>query len=139
MTLRNDKLAERFVRGADTGQASRMRIETINDVRYVEGYGWALYAAASPGGYYLFGDGHKTDNTNVGWAGYSSTTTNHIQILKRALVNKGVNFAVVDKRVESDELLSTAPEAVAGLLNELKQEHEVEPNDYTGYHYKKTG
>lgn len=137
MTTTNENLAERFVRGDGSGEASRMEICVIGDTRYILGYGWAVYAAATPGAYYLFGDGYKTDDTNVGWSGYSSTTTKHIQIIKAALETFAGDFAVVDKRVEASDLHKRSPEEIPAYLNNLKVAEEVEPLDYTGYRYRR--
>jgi len=137
MTLRNDELAERFVRGAESGSASRMEIKTLNDTRYVLGYGWAVYAAVTPGNYYLFGDGYKSDRSNVGWAGYSGTTTKHIQVLKRALEDAAGRYSVLDYRLEESEITDMAPEAVPVHLNGIHRAHGQEPLEYTGYLYRR--
>jgi hypothetical protein len=137
MTLTNDTLAERFVRGHASGSSSRMSLARVDDVTVVVGYGWAVYAAKSPGRYYLFGDGYASDSTAVGWSGYSSTTTKHIQTIKAALEEFAGDYSVVDHRLEMSELVSSPPEAAAAYLDELKREHGTEPLEYTGYHYMK--
>lgn len=136
MTLSNADLAKRFVTGG-TGSANRMEIREVDGVRVVVGYGWAVYAATSPGvGYVLFGDGYATDNSNVGWAGYSSTTTKHLQTLKGALEEHARDFTVVDVELTTRSKGFGRPEIDDVSLTELMSEHAVEPREATGYYYR---
>lgn len=144
MTLSNGGLAQRFVTAdsprGDRGEASRMRIDTIDGTRVVIGYGWAIYAAWVEGWdeFLLFGDGYASDDTDVGWAGYSGPTTGHIQKIKGALEFHDVDFTVVDAR-PSTRTRGGEGHVVrdADGLYELASENAVDPQEYTGYFYRK--
>jgi len=131
MTLSNHDLIERFLAGCSDGRAARMEIETINGVRCIVGYGWAVYAADMGDTIALFGDGYRTEGDNVGWAGYSGTTTGHLQEIKGAMVETDRKFAVADYAFEVSELRDGTPP------DQIVREQEVEPRDYTGHLYRK--
>lgn len=143
MTLSNDELARRFVAGDATGKACNMEIAKLGEYRAVIGYSWAVYACELPDDHpadvALFGDGYATDSTAVGWAGYSGTTTGHLQILKAALEDAGVPFAVVDSRVKRGWSGTGADKRFRDIdaLGEYVDGDTVEKQGYTGYLYRK--
>lgn len=131
MTLPKDELIARFLDGGTAGTASNMEIRTINGYRCIVGYGWAVYAADLIGEYALFGDGYKTTETHVGWAGYSGTTTQHLQEIKGALEATDEPFRVVDEPLTMSNLRDDELD-----LEAFTAKHEVEPRETTGYLYK---
>jgi hypothetical protein len=70
----NDELLSHFVEGATTGKANSMAIEERGEWTLLWGYGHALYAARKANGpLYIYN----------AWYGYSSTTSTHLNKLKR--------------------------------------------------------
>jgi len=146
MTLSNEEFARRFVHAdmIDTlnpPRANKMELVGVDGLLLVVGYGWAVYACRdAAGNFYLFGDGYATDGSNVGWAGYSSTTTKHLQYLKSALEAADRNCRVIDSRLQLSDIEDCGPDKrPAVLVTDLLYDHEVEPLDYTGYLYRKDG
>lgn len=131
MTLSKTDLIERFLSGATAGRASREEIKAINGYRCIVGYGWAVYAADLVGEYALFGDGYKTRGTHVGWAGYSGTTTGHLQEIKGVLEAKDAPYRVVGGALTESKLAKGDFD-----LEAYVEENEVEPREATGYLYR---
>ena len=133
MTESKQTVINRYIEGGTRGTASRFEIKLLNGYRCIVGYGWAIYAAYPiDGEYVLFGDGYKTDSTNVGWAGYSGTTTQHIQEIKSGFEVEGAPYTVADTRPTTSDLEQDA----AYDLPTVVEENEVEPLDTTGYYYR---
>lgn len=105
MTYTNRKAAERFV-ADENGAASNMRSEMVSGVRCMVGYGWAVYALymADEDRFVLFGTGYRSDGSEKGWVGYSSTTTKQIHTIKDALERAGAEYDVVDRQLTTKEL-----------------------------------
>lgn len=131
MTLANRDLIERFLDGRESGKASRMEIRTRDGYRLLVGYGWAIYAADLGDKFALFGDGYKTNDTHVGWAGYSGTTTGHLQDIKRMLEERDEEYIVVDHQTEYNDFNLDAFD-----IEERAEAEEVEPRETTGYLYR---
>lgn len=75
----NDEVIGRFVRGKTDGKSNRMAIVTFEGWTLLWGYGHALYGARDRDSGTLF--------VYNGWHGRSSTTSSHINSLKRAAKN----------------------------------------------------
>jgi hypothetical protein len=87
-----------------------------------------VYAAeVNDGQYALFGDGYASHNTDVGWAGYSGQTTQHLQELKGMFEEHDVPYTVVDYRLSVVEI--TAGESLAGIV----LTHRTKPAPGDGY------
>ena len=71
MTYKNAELVKRFHEKKTSGSSSRMHISQDDDLIILWGYGWAVYAFWYKD--YLF--------KCVGWYGYSSTTTSHMNYI----------------------------------------------------------
>ena len=140
MTISKRELIERFLDGDDSiPDASRERVQLLvrggpSAVEYAQkyrciiGYDHAVYAAeVNEGQYALFGDGYATHNTDVGWAGYSGQTTQHLQEIKGMFEEHDVPYTVVDKRLSVAHI--TAGESLAGIV----LSHETEPAPGDGY------
>lgn len=80
MTVANSTLVSRFYTGDESGKANRMEIKTADDGSTILwGYGWAIYALRTPTGtVYKF----------TGWEGHSSTTTQHMRLIRGAEVKE---------------------------------------------------
>ena len=99
--MRKYDLITRYLNGKkNTGKASRL---SLHDETII-GYGWAVYCMRFNGKHLLFGDGYATKGNNVGWAGYSGQTTQHMQEIKGMLEENGEDYTVVDYRLEKSEL-----------------------------------
>lgn len=132
-----EQLFREFAEGeSQYGSASNTAIQMIADRRVLVGYGYAVYALDLSGvgdvaaDFALFGDGYASDNSAVGWAGYSGTTTQHLQEIKAALEAVDAEFAVVDRRLETGQLDDVS-------VAELIEERAVEPQEYTGHLYRR--
>lgn len=131
MTIAKSTMIQRFLHGNHTGKASREELRLLNGTLCVVGYGWAVYAADLGDRYVLFGDGYKTRGNNVGWAGYSGTTTAHLQEIKGAFEERGVDYVVVDFRLEDQDVLDSE-----FSFAEIIEEYQVEKRESTGYLYR---
>lgn len=154
MTLPKRELIERFLDGDGSApDASREQLRTLvrggaatateqvlfstddpshdeepQQYRCIIGYGHAVYAAeVNDGQYALFGDGYASHNTDVGWAGYSGQTTQHLQELKGMFEEHDVPYTVVDYQLSVSEIHSG--ESLAGIV----LAHETKPAPGDGY------
>lgn len=77
MTISNNDLVKNFLSGrhgtASSRKANRMEIKERENHTIIEGYGHALYALKTGGTVILFDD----------WYGYSSTTSTHLNLIRR--------------------------------------------------------
>lgn len=150
MTVAKHDLIESYLDQHPSGDASREEIERIAGRRCIVGYGWAVYVTETPDmdgiDYALFGDGYKSDGTNVGWAGYSGTTTQHLQEIKAALEARDASYAVVDAQMRSARgWAARGGRGDRPALSEIPDEdfrafvrtHRVEKREYTGHFYRK--
>lgn len=134
--IEHESVAELFLAGATSGQGWNMRVTMINGLSSIVGYGWAVYAMDVPGRKVVFGDGFKTDNTHVGWAGYSNTTTQHIHQILSAFDDRGVDYTVVDLRPELEEMYDLACEGGDySAVGEKIVENAVDADELSGWYY----
>lgn len=133
MTIAKSVMIDRFLHGIPNEKASREEVESVNNLVSIVGYGWAIYAVKFGHEVLLFGDGYKTKKTNVGWAGYSGQTTQHLQEIKGALEETNKNYTVVDYQLRKSELENF--ENPHEELSQIVEENEVEARDGTGYTY----
>lgn len=121
MSYTNADLVEHFVNGGTSGKCNRMAIEEDeeNDATFLWGYGHALYAARLNGG--------DTLVLFNGWYGYSTTTSQHLNLVRRKAKaaygepkQAGENIRV---QVSGDgvELLESPPAGRAFLVAEEGQ------------------
>lgn len=120
MMSKTDMIRDRFLADRD-GKASRMRSTTVDDYRCIVGYGWAVYAVDMGDFVALFGDGYATHDTDVGWAGYSGSTTGHLQDIKRVMGDDQIPFKVIDARPTVEYTRGHS------VPRELVRQNEVEP------------
>lgn len=148
MTDTKAQTVRAFLRG-ESAEASRFEVEEYGGVPCIIGYGWAIYAAdlrdqpEGPDAVVLFGDGYKSDNSHVGWAGYSPTTTTHIHDIKSGIGKEGVPYVVADVRpqrtaIKHDTGTKTIQSGKASeRLAALAESFGVEPQDTPRYYYQK--
>jgi hypothetical protein len=131
MTLAKEDMIQRFLDGEESGSASREEIDVVEGWRCIIGYGWAVYAADLGEKFALFGDGYKSKGTDVGWAGYSGQTTQHLQEIKAALETGGHEYVVVDQAVTKLEIGNRTHTPA-----EAAEKNQVEKRETTGYLYR---
>jgi len=151
MTTSKEATIAAFLRG-ESEQAFRMESTTYAGVPCIIGYGWAAYAAdlrecgPGPDAVVLYGDGHASLGTDVGWAGYSGTTTTHIHDIKAKLSTPryGGEYRVADARPAAASTLrhrgeqagATPVSASTSTLGTLAEVHDRSPMDTPRYAYE---
>lgn len=106
----------------NTGKASRLSLHEVNGYETIIGYGWAVYCLKFYGNHFLFGDGYATKGNNVGWAGYSGQTTQHMQEIKGMLEENDEDYTVVDYRLEKSELYNLEESDIRDIVLENQVE-----------------
>jgi hypothetical protein len=152
MTTSKEHAIAAFLRG-EPAQASRMESTTYAGVPCIIGSGWAVYAAdlrecgPGPDAIVLYGDGHANLGTDLGWSGYSNSTTTHIHDIKAKLSTPryGGRYRVADARPAATSTLrhrgeqadATPVSGSTSSLGTLAGVHGRSPMDTPRYAYEK--